>query len=179
MYMKFSHIALLCLCFAFIGSTQLSEAQTQKIGYVDTEVILKQLPEAQEADKKLKDIATKYQDTLVAMQKDLSEKLEQYKKQESMMTPDAKKKEEDMLKNIQQSMMQYQEEKFGNTGEIRRMQENFLTPIRDRILLTIKEVSRDEKFNFILDKVNPAILYADDKFDLTFKVLDKIRRNSK
>ena len=68
-------------------------AQTQKIGYVDTEVILKQLPEAQEADKKLKEVATKFQDTLVAMQKDLSEKLEQYKKQESMMTVDAKKKE--------------------------------------------------------------------------------------
>jgi outer membrane protein len=154
-------------------------AQTQKIGYVDTEVILKQLPEAQDADKKLKEIATKFQDTLVAMQKDLTEKIEQYKKQESMMTPDAKKKEEDMLKAIQQSMMQYQEEKFGNTGEIRRLQESFLTPIRDRILLTIKEVSKDEKFNFILDKVNPALLYADDKFDLTFKVLDKIRRNSK
>lgn len=175
-------LSTLILAACIIGTSLSSEtmnAQNQKIGYVDTEVILKQLPEAQDADKKLKEIATKYQDTLVAMQKDLTEKLEQYKKQESMMTADAKKKEEDMLKGIQQSMMQYQEEKFGNTGEIRRLQENFLTPIRDRILLTIKEVSKDEKFNFILDKVNPALLYADDKYDLTFKVLDKIRRNSK
>jgi outer membrane protein len=165
--MKYSFVILTCFIAAFIATNNSMNAQTQKIGYVDTEVILKQLPEAQEADKKLKDIATKFQDTLVAMQKDLTGKLEQYKKQESMMTPDAKKKEEDQLKAIQQSMMQYQEEKFGNTGEIRR------------ILLTIKEVSKDEKFNFILDKVNPALLYADDKFDLTFKVLDKIRRNSK
>jgi len=177
--MKYSFVILTCFISAFIATNNSMNAQTQKIGYVDTEVILKQLPEAQEADKKLKDIATKFQDTLVAMQKDLTGKLEQYKKQESMMTPDEKKKEEDQLKAIQQSMMQYQEEKFGNTGEIRRLQENFLTPIRDRILLTIKEVSKDEKFNFILDKVNPALLYADDKFDLTFKVLDKIRRNSK
>jgi len=177
--MKHLFIALTCIIASFFFVNSEMNAQTQKIGYVDTEVILKQLPEAQDADKKLKDIATKFQDTLVAMQKDLTEKIEQYKKQESMMTPDAKKKEEDMLKAIQQSMMQYQEEKFGNTGEIRRLQESFLTPIRDRILLTIKEVSKDEKFNFILDKVNPALLYADDKFDLTFKVLDKIRRNSK
>jgi outer membrane protein len=177
--MKYSFVILTCFIAAFIATNNSMNAQTQKIGYVDTEVILKQLPEAQEADKKLKDIATKFQDTLVAMQKDLTGKLEQYKKQESMMTSDAKKKEEDQLKAIQQSMMQYQEEKFGNTGEIRRLQESFLTPIRDRILLTIKEVSKDEKFNFILDKVNPALLYADDKFDLTFKVLDKIRRNSK
>lgn len=177
--MKHLFIAFTCIIASFFFVNSQMNAQTQKIGYVDTEVILKQLPEAQDADKKLKDIATKFQDTLVAMQKDLTEKIEQYKKQESMMTPDAKKKEEDMLKAIQQSMMQYQEEKFGNTGEIRRLQESFLTPIRDRILLTIKEVSKDEKFNFILDKVNPALLYADDKFDLTFKVLDKIRRNSK
>jgi len=177
--MKQLFIAFTCIIASFFFVNSQMNAQTQKIGYVDTEVILKQLPEAQDADKKLKDIATKFQDTLVAMQKDLTEKIEQYKKQESMMTPDAKKKEEDMLKAIQQSMMQYQEEKFGNTGEIRRLQESFLTPIRDRILLTIKEVSKDEKFNFILDKVNPALLYADDKFDLTFKVLDKIRRNSK
>ena len=95
------------------------------------------------------------------------------------MTPDAKKKEEESLKQLQQTVMQYQEEKFGNTGEIRRLQESFLNPIRDRILLTIKEVAKDEKFNFILDKVNPALLFADDKFDLTFKVLDKIRRTSK
>lgn len=177
--MKHTIAILSCIIACFFASSTSMNAQAQKIGFVDTEVILKQLPEAQDADKKLKDIATKFQDTLVAMQKDLTEKLEQYKKQESMMTPDAKKKEEDQLKAIQQSMMQYQEEKFGNTGEIRRLQENFLTPIRDRILLTIKEVSKDEKFNFILDKVNPALLYADDKFDLTFKVLDKIRRNSK
>ncbi|MFM8457290.1 MAG: OmpH family outer membrane protein [Ignavibacteria bacterium] len=177
--MKHLFIAFTCIIASFFFVNSEMNAQTQKIGYVDTEVILKQLQEAQDADKKLKDIATKFQDTLVAMQKDLTEKIEQYKKQESMMTPDAKKKEEDMLKAIQQSMMQYQEEKFGNTGEIRRLQESFLTPIRDRILLTIKEVSKDEKFNFILDKVNPALLYADDKFDLTFKVLDKIRRNSK
>ena len=177
--MKLSTLILAAFIIGTSLSSKTMNAQNQKIGYVDTEVILKQLPEAQDADKKLKEIATKYQDTLVAMQKDLTEKLEQYKKQESMMTADAKKKEEDMLKGIQQSMMQYQEEKFGNTGEIRRLQENFLTPIRDRILLTIKEVSKDEKFNFILDKVNPALLYADDKYDVTFKVLDKIRRNSK
>lgn len=63
-----------------------------KIGFVDTEVILKQLPEAQDADKRLKEIAAKFQDTIVRIQKDFSDKLEQYRKQESLMTPDAKKK---------------------------------------------------------------------------------------
>ena len=177
--MKHCSIIIAIIIVTAFGMNNSMQAQAQKLGFVDTEVILKQLPEAQDADKKLKDIANKYQDTLVSMQKDFQEKIEQYKKQESMMTADAKKQEEDMLKGIQQSMLQYQEEKFGNNGEIRRLQESYLTPIRDRILMTIKEVAKDEKFNFVLDKVNPALLFADDKFDLTFKVLDKIKRNSK
>lgn len=67
--MKFSTLTLIALVVCMIMSNQKMNAQTQKIGYVDTEVILKQLPEAQEADKKLKEVATKFQDTLVAMQK--------------------------------------------------------------------------------------------------------------
>ncbi|MFM7157158.1 MAG: OmpH family outer membrane protein, partial [Bacteroidota bacterium] len=84
--MKLSTLILAAFIIGTSLSSKTMNAQNQKIGYVDTEVILKQLPEAQDADKKLKEIATKYQDTLVAMQKDLTEKLEQYKKQESMMT---------------------------------------------------------------------------------------------
>lgn len=176
---KFLSFCIVC-CAIFFGMSSLALAQGgQKIGYVDTEVILKQLPEAQDADKKLKEIAVRFQDTLSRMQKDFSERIEQYKKQESLMTADAKRKEEDALKANQQALMQYQEEKFGNTGEIRRLQESFINPIRDRVLLTIKEVAKDEKMNFVLDKVNPALLYADEKFDLTFKVLDKIRRGGK
>jgi len=79
--MKHLFIAFTCIIASFFFVNSEMNAQTQKIGYVDTEVILKQLPEAQDGDKKLKDIATKFQDTLVAMQKDLTEKIEQYKKQ--------------------------------------------------------------------------------------------------
>ncbi len=157
-------------------STRTANAQALKLGYVDTETILKQLPDALEADRKLKDVASKYQDTLKKFEDDLKSRYEAYKKQEAMMTADAKKKEEDALKGIQQVYMQYQEEKFGQTGEVARMRETFMTPIREKILTTIKEVSKEEKISFVFDKTNPGLLYAEEKADITFKVLDKIKR---
>jgi len=164
-------VALVCIC-----NTKTTNAQALKLGYVDTETILKQLPDALEADRKLKDVAIKYQDTLKKFEDDLKTRYEAYKKQEAMMTPDAKKKEEDQLKGIQQVFLQYQEEKFGQTGEIARLRESFMTPIREKILTTIKEVAKEEKINFVFDRTNPGLLYADDKFEITFKVIDKIKR---
>ena len=103
----------------FIMNTKVyAQGAAQKVGFVDTEVILKQLPEAQDADKRLKEIAAKYQDTIVRIQKDFSDRVEQYRKQESLMTPDAKKKEEESLKQLQQTVMQYQEEKFVSRSNV-------------------------------------------------------------
>lgn len=169
-------LALLTLCIVGIIGSNTVSAQNLKLGYVDTETILKQLPDALEADKKLKEIGMKYQDTLRKFEEDFKAKIESYKKQEAMMTADAKKKEEDALKSLQQTALAYQEDKFGQQGEIIRLRETFMTPIREKILATIKEVAKEEKMSFVFDKTNPSLLYSEEKFDITFKVIDKIKR---
>ncbi len=169
-------LALLTLCIVGIIGSNTASAQNLKLGFVDTETILKQLPDALEADKKLKEIGMKYQDTLRKFEEDFKAKIESYKKQEAMMTADAKKKEEESLKSLQQTALAYQEDKFGQQGEIIRLRETFMTPIREKILETIKVVAKEEKMSFVFDKTNPSLLFAEEKFDITFKVIDKIKR---
>ncbi|MES2767194.1 MAG: OmpH family outer membrane protein, partial [Bacteroidota bacterium] len=154
-------------------------AQNLKIGIVDTETIVKQMPEAIDADTKIKDVAKKYQDSLEAIQKDFTARLEQYKKGEAMMTADAKRKTEDDLKVLQQQYMQFEQEKFGNTGEIARIRENFLAPLRKKVQAGIEAVAKDEKMSFVFDKANPVIMYAEDKYDITYRVIDRIKRGGK
>lgn len=149
-----------------------------KIGIVDIETILKEMPEAVEADKKLKEIGTKWQDTLLAMKKDFDDKVAQYQKQKSLKTTDQQQKEEESLQNLQMQMMQYQEMKFGQSGELNITREKFLDPIRNKVRAAIQKVSKDEKISLVLDKTSTAVLYFDDKFDLTFKVLDTIKRGT-
>ncbi len=169
-------LAFLTLCIVGIIGSNTASAQNLKLGFVDTETILKQLPDALEADKKLKEIGMKYQDTLRKFEEDFKAKIESYKKQEAMMTADAKKKEEESLKSLQQTALAYQEDKFGQQGEIIRLRETFMTPIREKILETIKVVAKEEKMSFVFDKTNPSLLFAEEKFDITFKVIDKIKR---
>ena len=48
------------------------------------------------------------------------------------------------------------------------------------MLKAIETVAREEGASFVLDKVSEAtiVLYADAKFDLTYKVIDRLKRGS-
>ncbi len=148
-----------------------------KIAVVDIETIVKELPEAAEADARLKEMGTKWQDTIIAWRKDLEAKFQQYQKQKGMMNADAQQKEEESLQMLNMKILQYQEDKFGNQGELAAMREMFLEPIRKKVRTAIEEVAREEGFNYVLDKGSSAVLYAENKFDITYRVLDKIKRN--
>lgn len=173
-------LGLIAIFFvAFLAQVKLN-AQAKdaglRFGVVDIETILKEMPEAIDADKKLKEMGTKWQDTLINMKRDFDDRIQKYQKQKSLMNTEQQNKEEESLQTLQMQMMQYQEQKFGNTGELNLTREKFLEPIRVKVRNAIQKVAKDEKFSLVLDKGNPAVLYFEDKFDITFKVLDIIKR---
>jgi outer membrane protein len=168
-------ILISSVSFAQKASTQ--QSQGVKIAVVDIETIVKELPEAAEADKKLKEMGMKWQDTIITWRKELEEKFQKYQKQKGMMPADAQQKEEESLQALNMKIMQYQEDKFGNQGELAQMRDMFLEPIRNKVRTAIETVAKEEGFNFVLDKGSSAVLFAESKFDITYRVLDNIKRN--
>ena len=156
-----------------------ASAPAVAVGIVDVETIVKELPEAVIADKALKEVGQKWQDTLLTMRKDLETKFQQYQKQKAMMPQDQQQKEEENLQILNQKMMQYNEQKFGNTGELNIKREQLLEPIRTKIRQTIESVAKEEKITIVMDKGSSSLLYFDTKFDITYRVLDKIKRGDK
>lgn len=171
-------LKILCAAMAVLSITSLTaSAQAQsagvKMGIVNTETVIKELPDAKEASAQLEAMGMKIQDTLRMMQADFESKVEAFRKQEAMMSGDARKKEEESLKALQLRYAQYQQEK---TAEVQRLREQFLAPIRDKVTAAIAAVAKEEKVTVVLDKVGGMVLFADDKLDLTFKVLDRLKR---
>ena len=56
-------LIILALCYSFANNTATAQAFT--MGVVDVEAIVKELPQAQAADKELIDLSRKYQDTIM------------------------------------------------------------------------------------------------------------------
>lgn len=151
-------------------------AQTFKAAYVNSETIIKELPEAIAASKHIDSMGQKIRDTLQLMQKEFEERVGSYRKQESMMTADARQKEEEAINGLRSRFLQYQEMK---TAEVQQLREGFLKPIRDKVQTAIEAIAKEEKINMVLDKVAGIILYSEDKADITYKVLDRMKRGDK
>jgi Skp family chaperone for outer membrane proteins len=64
----------------FFTSAVFSQQATIRIGYVDSGVILQQLPEAQKIQKELDNLLQKYQSELDKMVKTYQSKLDEYQK---------------------------------------------------------------------------------------------------
>ena len=160
---------------AMIVASACAYAQNFKIGVVSTEVVIRELPEYIKANKTMEELNLKYRDTLQMMRKELETRVENYRKQEAMMTAEGKRKEEESLTALNQRSMMYSEEK---NAEIKKMAEDLLQPIRQKVSEAITAVAKEEKLNIVLDKGLGVVLYSEDKADVTFKVLDRIKRGS-
>jgi outer membrane protein len=156
----------------------LAQAQAQKIGYVNSTKIFQEYPAALDAQKKIDAIGRPYQDSLEAMQKDLQSRYEDYQKKEGMMNDATKKAEQQKLVEMERQANQYRTDKFGQDGELARQTEKIITPIREKIKSAIAQVAKEEKYSFVFDKTEQiqVLLYGDPNQDITFKVIDKLKR---
>jgi outer membrane protein len=96
-----------------------------------------------------------------------------------MMTADAQRKEEEELRALEQQYRLYYEEKFGLQGELARRRDSLLAPILKKVQEAVAAVAKDEGYNFVFDRGSSFLIYAEDKSDITYKVLDRIKRGSK
>ena len=88
----------------------------------------------------------------------------------------------DFLKivKMEQDLVEFRRAKFTQgTGEIYKKQEELFAPIKTKIYAAIEKVAKEEAMQFIFDKSGDIILlYADSAFDITFKVLDRLKRGN-
>ena len=50
---------------------------------------------------------------------------------------------------------------------------------RAKTALILRQIAKEEKISLVLNKLTEAVLYTDDQLDITFKVLDRIKRGKK
>lgn len=153
-------------------------AQTEKIGYVDSQIILTQLPAAIKAQGELDALTNKWTATLDSMNQALQQAYDDYQKQANTMTEENKLTVQQTLVEKQQTMENFRREKFGQqNGEIYRKNEEIFAPIKENIFKSIEEVAKREGMKFVFDKAGEVILlYADPQYDITYQVLDNLKR---
>ncbi len=148
----------------------------QKFGYINSEYILANLEEFREAQSKLEVEGRKLEKQYYDMAESLDSLQKEYERQKFLMTESNRGAKENEMRKLAEEIQRFQVEKLGPQGEFYQKQQSLADPVLQKINSAIKKVGEDGGYDFIFDTVAGNVLYAQDKFDLTEKVLKELQK---
>ena len=147
-----------------------------KIGHINSEAIFKALPEAQDAQKSLDALVNQWDGELQQMQAGWKKKLDEYDKKKLIMTDQTRLEAEQELRELEKSITDFRNKKFGPNGELFQKQSEVMKPIQNKLFQVLKEVALEDEYDYIFDQSGEILLlYANEKNDLTQTVLERMQ----
>jgi outer membrane protein len=147
-----------------------------KIGWINSKAIMERLPEAQEAQRQLDNMVADWQAELAKMQSDWQKKFDDYDKKKLILTEEGRVAAERELMELDRKIAEFRTRKFGQNGELFQKQNDLMKPVQDKVFKAIQDVAREEDYDYVFDKSGEILLmYSNEKYDLTAKVLEKLK----
>lgn len=150
-------------------------AQT-KVGYINSEAIMQALPEASDAQKTIDGLTAQWESELQKMQADWKKKYDEYDKKKLILTEQVRADQEKELRDLDQTITDYRNKKFGPNGELFQKQNELMKPIQNKIFKVLEDIAKEDGYDYVFDKSGEILLlYTNDKYDLTQRVLAKMQ----
>ncbi len=147
-----------------------------KIAYFNSEAIMKDLPDAIDAQEQLNKIVADWQQELNKMQEEWKKKFDEYDKRKLIMTDQRRADTEHELQEMDKKIADYRNKNFGQNGELFKKQNELMKPVQDRIFKAVQEVAKEEGYDYVFDKSGDILLmYTNEKYDLTQKIFNKLK----
>lgn len=152
--------------------TMASVAVAQKIGYVDTEYILNQIPEYKAAKSELDKSSADWQKEIESKYAEIDKLYKAYQAEQILLTDDLRKKRENEIINREKEAKDLQKQRFGVDGDLFKKRMELVKPIQDKVYTAVKTVAEKGGIAIIFDKASDMmLLYANPKYDKSDDVL--------
>jgi outer membrane protein len=161
--------------FIFLFVAGLSFGQL-KIGYVDSDTILKKMPDAIDAKTKIDASIAEWNEELRKIEQQLKDKKDDFEKRKLIMSEQTRTDLEKEIFALDKQIVEYKQKKFGVNGELFKKQEELMKPVQNRVFNAIQEVAKEKELDYIFDRSGDIIfLFAKPEYDYTNIVLEKLK----
>jgi outer membrane protein len=164
-------MAILFLSFAI----QPIFAQQQRIAIVDTDKILRRIPEYNSAQKELDQLSGNWEGEVEALMMEAQAMAKAYRAEKVLLTEEMRKEREEAIAKKEKEARELQRKYFGPKGELFQKRMEMVKPIQDQVYNAIQDVALRRKYDLVLDRANAlTILYVSEKMDISDEVLSKL-----
>lgn len=157
---KLLKVALVAVCIVFAGN--IAKAQT-KIGYIDMNQLVDQMPETKIAMKSITDYNKQFIDELTKLNNELQAKGQAYNAQRATMTDAVRGIKEGELADLQKRFQDYQ-----NTAQqqVEAKKNELGKPIIDKARAAAAEVAKEKGYTFVIDSSTVQLIVSPPGDDL-------------
>ena len=177
--MKNNVLFLLTIVF-MLSSISLYAQRGVRIAYIDTEYILENVPEYQDAINQLNVKADKWKNEIATKLDAIEQKRKNLSNEKALLTKELIDEREEDITFEEKEILDYQQKRFGPNGDLYIQQKQLMQPIQDQIFAAVQDMAAGRKYDFIFDKSADAVmLYSANQFDLSEQIIRSITRTSK
>ncbi len=150
------------------------QLNAQKVGVVDTEYILNQLPKYNEAKGRLDAQIKTWQKEITALQSEYEQKKSAFENEKVLLVGEQLKQREKEVLDLEKNIKTTIALRFGKNGEAEELRETLVKPFQDKIFNAIRKVFEKRRLGMVLDKNSNNVLFLNKRYDYTERVLDEL-----
>lgn len=149
--------SLLIVAFLALGMTGVANAQ--KVGHVNLERVIANMPETRTLQAEIEKISKTYSDDIAGMEKKLEAKYKKYSAEQGSQTQEVNAQR---AKEVQDENTRINQAKQAAVQDIQQKQQTKLIPILEKADKAIKEIAKSKGLLYVLDSsVGKGVLVAD------------------
>tara|TARA_R110002049_G_scaffold280687_1_gene460074 strand:+ start:4143 stop:5267 length:1125 start_codon:yes stop_codon:yes gene_type:complete len=151
-----------------------------RIGYIDTEYILQNVPEYQEASSQLDKKVQNWKSEIETKLNAIEQKKKELDNESVLLTKELYDERFEDISFEEAEILDYQQKRFGPNGDLMIQKRQLIEPIQDQIFAAVQEIAETKKYDFVFDKsADVVMLYSAERYDMSEQVLRTITRTSK
>ena len=151
-----------------------------RIGYIDTEYILQNVPEYTEASSQLDQKVQQWKSEIETKLNAIEQKKKDLNNESVLLTKELYEERLEDISFDEAEILDYQQKRFGPEGDLMIQKRQLIEPIQDQIFAAVQEIAETKKYDFVFDKsADVVMLYSAERYDMSEQVLRTITRTSK
>ena len=174
---KYFLISILVLSVAFQSNAQ---SRGVKIGYIDMEYILQNVPDYSEAKSQLEQKAQKWKQDIETKKIEIAKLKDALKTERALLTKELIDEREEEIKFQESELLDFQQKKFGPNGDLITQKAVLVKPIQDQVFTAVQDIAEAKKYDFVFDKASDlTMLFSAKRYDISDQVIRVITRAEK
>lgn len=151
-----------------------------RIGYIDTEYILENVPEYQQATSQLETKVQKWKSEIEQQLSGIAQKRKDLSNEKALLTKELIEEREEDIAFEEKEILDYQQKRFGPNGDLMIQKKQLIQPIQDQIFSAVQDIAEAKKYDFVFDKsADVVMLYSAKRYDFSEQVIRSLTRSAK